>query len=108
MVNLIYEFQNFTSFLIRIAFVLANITTYFDEAREQIGAYGKSMERIIQVSLFYFSKEESGDSSNDKKGTKRENEQTNLGNIEDSLIKLIRLIANLCTDEKYTLDHLKT
>jgi hypothetical protein len=34
MVDLIYEYQGFTSFLIRIAFILANLTTYFDDARE--------------------------------------------------------------------------
>ena len=36
MLDLVLEYQTFTSFLIRIAFILANLTTYFDEAREQI------------------------------------------------------------------------
>jgi hypothetical protein len=43
MVDLIYEFQAFTPFLIRVAFVLANITTYFEEARDQIGAYDRGL-----------------------------------------------------------------
>ena len=34
LVSLIDDFQAFTPFLVRISFVLANLTTYSDEARE--------------------------------------------------------------------------
>jgi hypothetical protein len=31
----------------------------------------------------------------------------NLANVEDNLVKLIRLVANLSTDESFTSKHLK-
>lgn len=65
LVDLIYDYQNFPPFLIRIAFVLANITTYFEEAREQIGELPKSFDKILSVSLLYFGKEEGNEA--DKK-----------------------------------------
>ena len=34
LVDMISEYQTFTPFVVRIAFVLANLTTYFEEARE--------------------------------------------------------------------------
>lgn len=72
LVDQIYEYQNFGPFLVRIAFVLANITTYYDEAREQMGEYDKSMERIVTVCLAFFNKEESGSSDKvDKKPPKK-------------------------------------
>lgn len=54
MVDLIKEYQGFTSFLIRISFILANLTTFFDEAREQISEYKDSLQSILSVSVFYF------------------------------------------------------
>ena len=36
LIELMSDYQAFTSFLIRVAFVLANLTTYFEEARDQI------------------------------------------------------------------------
>lgn len=36
LLDLLYEFQAFTPFIVRVAFVLANITTYFEEARKQL------------------------------------------------------------------------
>ena len=30
------EFQTFTPFIVRVAYILANLTTYFEEARDQI------------------------------------------------------------------------
>ena len=32
--SLISEYQPYTAFVVRVSFVLANLTTYFDEARE--------------------------------------------------------------------------
>ncbi len=47
MVDLIKEYHGFTSFLIRIAFILANLTTFFDDAREQISVYKDSLQNIL-------------------------------------------------------------
>ena len=77
--------------MVRIAFVLANLTTYFDEAREQLGT-AEEIRKILNISILYFEREEAGvDSSNKTLG----------GNIEDTLVKMIRLVANICTDEQY-------
>ena len=88
--GLITEFQTYTAFVVRIAFVLANLTTYFDEAREQLGTAAE-IRRILQVSVVYFEREEAGAEQQVSVG----------GNIEDTLVKLIRLVANICTDEQY-------
>lgn len=48
----------------RIAYVLANLTTYFEEARDQIS---NSINKIIQVSLFYFDQESEETKPNESK-----------------------------------------
>lgn len=58
MVDLLYDYQTIRDFPVRIAFVLANITTYFEEARDQIGAYDKSLGKILQIALNYFDKQD--------------------------------------------------
>lgn len=77
----------------RIGFVLANLTTTFDEAREQVSNH---ISKIIKVAITYFKKDaEVGQAAT---GNKRDEMGAN---IEDTLVKLIRLIANICTDEQY-------
>jgi hypothetical protein len=61
LLDLVLEYQNFTSFLIRIAFILANLTTYFDDAREQITLQQDGLKKILQVCIIYFQKDESGE-----------------------------------------------
>ena len=73
--------------------MLANLTTYFDEAREQIGT-AELVKSIINVSLFYLEKEEEEDHK--PKSSKKDDISAN---IEDTLVKLVRLVANICTDE---------
>ena len=53
--------------------------------------------KIIKVAITYFKKDaEVGQLSTS--GSKKEDMGAN---IEDTLVKLIRLIANICTDEQY-------
>ena len=54
--DLISEWQAFTPFVQRIAFVLANLTTYFDEAREQITNISQ-IKKILQVTIAYFERD---------------------------------------------------
>lgn len=96
MVSLIDEFQSFTSFLVRIAFVLANLTTYSEEARDQLGTVPEHTLRILKVALTYFDKDENP--TEPEPGTKGSKD---MGSTEDTLVKLIRLVANICTDEQY-------
>jgi hypothetical protein len=73
--------------------VLANLTTYFDEARDQVS---ENISKIIKVCITYFQKDaELGQAA---AGSKKDEMGAN---IEDTLVKLIRLIANICTDEQY-------
>ncbi len=97
MVSLIDDFQAFTSFLVRIAFVLANLTTYSEEARDQLGTVPEHTMRILKVALTYFDKDENPSEVPEPgaKGSK------DMGSTEDTLVKLIRLVANICTDEQY-------
>jgi len=79
---------------VRIAFVLANLTTTFDEAREQVASH---IPKVIGVAINYFEKDTEilqtmgSGSKRDEMGA----------SIEDTLVKLIRLVANICTDELY-------
>lgn len=98
MVSLIDEFQSFTSFLVRIAFVLANLTTYSEEARDQLGTVPEHTFRILKVALTYFDKDENPTEPGEA-GTKGGSKD--MGSTEDTLVKLIRLFANICTDEQY-------
>lgn len=101
----------------RISFVLANLTTYFEEAREQIANYPQSFSKILDVALNYFEKEEilvreGGkdryfEDPKNPKGEPKLDPINNFANIEDNLIKIIRLVANLSTDEVFTSKHLK-
>lgn len=59
------------------------------------------MKKIVQVTVNYLIKDENPEpvKPNEKGVIKKED--TTLGSIEDSLVKLIRLLANICTEEKY-------
>ena len=118
LIDLLSDFQTIRDFPVRISFVLANLTTYFEEAREQIALYPQSFSKILQVALTYFEKEEQlvREGGNDRyiedpknpKGEPKLDPVNNFANIEDNLIKIIRLIANLSTDDTFTSKHLKS
>lgn len=102
-------------FPVRIAFVLANITTYYEEAREQIANYNHSLNKILSIALNYFDKEEMLNNEGEKmiedaknpSAPARVDPVNNFSNVEDNLVKLVRLIANLSTEEVFTTKHLK-
>jgi hypothetical protein len=52
--DLISEMESLNSFIVRIGFVLANLTTFFDEAREQVSMH---ISKIIKVAISYFKKD---------------------------------------------------
>jgi hypothetical protein len=90
--DLVSEWQSFTPFVQRIAFVLANLTTYFDEAREQLSSKPQLTRKILQVTIAYFERDQSlYEEAADSK--------QQFAVVEDTLVKLIRLVANLSTDE---------
>lgn len=54
--------------------------------------------KIISIIIVYLDRDENPPV--ESKTPKAKKDDNSLGNIEDSLIKLIRLLANICTDEK--------
>lgn len=52
------EYKDFTSFLIRIAFVLGNLTTYYDEARKKLGKNANAIHKLLDMFVFCFIKDE--------------------------------------------------
>ena len=100
--------KNNTPALIRIAFVLANLTANYEEARYELSQLN-TLEITIQLALYYFEKDElvgpssidSSDNKNKNSTISKKEEQANIiksnnisNNVEELLTKLIRLIAN--------------
>jgi len=97
--------------LIRIAFILGNLTTNFEEARQQLVNVPDCFAKVMDLVIFYLTKDESGamhtkEISKDAKAKKYE--EFSAGNIEDALTKLIKLMANLSTEEDMTKSTLYT
>ena len=79
--EMIEEFKMSTFFVERVAFVLANLATYFDEARAQLSTKD-SIKRLFDTALYYF-----------------EMEKTE--KLEGTLAKFVRLVANLWIDGQH-------
>ena len=58
LIDLLVEFKDFTSFLIRLAFVLGNLTTYYDEARYKLGKESNGITKTFEILLHYLDKDE--------------------------------------------------
>ncbi|TNV74288.1 hypothetical protein FGO68_gene13245 [Halteria grandinella] len=104
--DLLCDWQHQTLFVQRIAFVLANLTTYFDEAREQIGT-ADQVKKIIAVSLYFFEtdqqfyEDELRNQGRDFSPRTADKIANQARVVEDTLVKLIRLVANLSTEEQF-------
>ncbi len=60
-----------------------------------MGTVPEHMIRILKVANVYFDKDEN------PTDVEAPNKGKEMGNTEDTLVKLIRLVANICTDEQY-------
>jgi hypothetical protein len=49
LIDIMTQFKEFTPFVIRIAFVLGNLTTYYDEAREELGGKSEGIKKCFSV-----------------------------------------------------------
>lgn len=93
-----------TAILIRVAFILGNLTTTYVETRTELAKLGL-IDDIFELVGFYLTKDIEGQETT--KEIKKEEikskkyEEFNAGNIEDALIKLIRLFANVLTDKEF-------
>ena len=93
--------------MIRIAYILGNLTTNFEEARirlTQKSSTEKSCFVIItELASYYLEKDanpESQASQDQKKDAKSSKYQEfTTGHLEDALTKIIKLLANLSIEE---------
>lgn len=90
--------------LIRISFVLGNLTTNSVEARHELCRVPESFKRIIQIGIFYLQKDDQGaakikDVPQDSKVKKYE--EFTITSIEDAMTKIVKLLANLSTEEYF-------
>lgn len=91
--------------LIRIAYILGNLTTNFDEAREQLNHKdAKTIQKMIEISNYYMLRDANPEAYRPEQpaaGAKRRYEEWTQGGLEDALTKIVKLIANLSTDEQH-------
>lgn len=81
------------SILIRTAFVIGNLTTVYSEARTALLKDARFFSRLLDLSQKLFDKDFEKLASSDKIDFNKES-------TDDALTKIVRLIANLLTEEK--------
>ena len=106
-----------SAILIRLAYILGSLTTNFEEARKAIcisDNNGSSFEALLHLGTFYLKEMKTGEGlktpaqmSSDKKPVKKGSKQLpskyeefTQGNLEDAVTKIIKLFANMATEEE--------
>ena len=82
------------SILIRAAFVVGNLTTVYPESRAALLKDARFFPQLLDLSQTLFERDTEKQASTDKKI------DFNKESTEDALTKIIRLIANLLTEDK--------
>ena len=82
--------------LIRSAFVLGNLTTVYPDSRQRLLKDGSIFTNLLKLSQTLFTNDNNA-TKEKAKGDKKSD--FNQGNNEDALTKIIRLIANLLTED---------
>lgn len=100
--------RDHSAVLIRLAYILGNLTTNFDSARAELNhPDAKSLQSIIELSTYYLQRDITPEQfvksdAADKKSGKSKYEEFTSGNLEDAITKCIKLIANLSTEPEPT------
>jgi len=94
--------KNNAAVLIRIAFVLGNLTTHYAKARKELCSMPDCFTQVISLAVYYLSGEALA-AVKPKEVKSRKYEEFSQGNIEDAVTKIIKLLANLSTEEEYAL-----
>jgi len=97
-----------SAILIRIAYILGNLTTNFEEARSFLCDEPETFKIIFELASFYLEKDRVNHEEPHKAGSAaggkvNKYEEFNTGNLEDALTKVIKLLANLSTEETVAL-----
>lgn len=84
--------------------MLGNLTTHYVMARRELCSVDRCFGRIIELALFYLEKDELGadvvrEVPKDSKVKKYE--EFTAANIEDAITKIVKLLANLSTEEQF-------
>lgn len=89
--------------MIRIAFVLGNLTTHYERARIELCQSPDCFGKVIGLALFYLDKDLNGIPVREEKAIKdaksKKYEEFSAGNLEDAITKVVKLLANLSTEE---------
>lgn len=95
-------YKDNSAVLIRLAFVLGNLTTHYEEARKELCRTEGCFSQVIQLAMYYL-KGEVQQAKPIEKTKSKKYEELNQGNIEDAVTKIVKLLANLSTEEEYAL-----
>lgn len=99
------QYKENSAVLIRIAFVLGNLTTHYEQARAELCINPQCFMQVVNLAQFYLDKDISGQLNKPRetpKDTKtKKYEEFSAGNLEDAITKVVKLIANLSTEEQY-------
>ena len=108
--NAMVQHRDSSAILIRLAYILGNLTTNFEEARVKL-CRRKEDEKscfltIIELACFYLEKDAQGSSTADgeKAAKNTKYHEFTTGHLEDALTKVIKLLANLSTEESIAYD----
>ena len=100
------QHRDSSAILIRLAYILGNLTTNFEEARVKL-CRKKADEKscfltITELACFYLDKDAKGDTVAEAEKSANKNtkyQEFTTGHLEDALTKIIKLLANLSTEE---------
>jgi hypothetical protein len=93
-----------TAVLVRIAYMLGNLTTNYESARNELNDAHK-LKEVMQLGVYYF-KQDGAPQGDDKKTGLDRYDATSKSSFDDVLTKVVKLVANLATDEEAALDDL--
>lgn len=97
------QHRDSSAILIRLAYILGNLTTNFEEARLELTAVdSNSLETIVNLAIYYLIRDGNPESLKITNSKQSKYEEFNQGNLEDALTKIIKLLANLMTEETQT------
>ena len=104
------QYKENSAVLIRIAFVLGNLTTHYEWARIELCQSPDCFGKVIGLALFYLEKDLRGVAVKEEKPGKdaktKKYEEFSAGNLEDAITKVVKLLANLSTEEQYASNNL--
>jgi hypothetical protein len=94
------QHRDSSAICIRLAYILGNLTTNFENARlELTEESSNSIETLINLAIYYLGRDANPDSFKNSNPKQSKYEEFSQGNLEDALTKIIKLLANLSTEE---------